>query len=90
VTIDLADEGTLVVLDPEVETITFHNTSAAQYSGFSLYLDGNPVPGSLVPCPVVQECEFSGTGGTEIIGQISLPDVSIPNVAAGTHTVTLA
>src|SRR5262249_41913238 len=52
VTIDLPSAGKLVVVDPEVQGLTFHNLSDATviYSGVSLYLDGNPVANAGVAC----------------------------------------
>ena len=89
VTINLPDAGNLVVLDPDVETIEYRNTSGSivQYPGFSLYLDGNPVPDSYVACTT--QCSVN-PGGYQGTGSIPLPDVSIPDVPAGSHTVTLA
>ncbi len=52
VTINLPTAGNLVVIDPEVESVSFNNPSASTvtYTAVSLYLDGNPVANAAVPC----------------------------------------
>jgi hypothetical protein len=88
VTIDLPVAGKLVVIDPAVESLTFNNPtgSTVTYAGVSLYLDGNPVPNSGVPCT---NCSIPPST-TSSAGPIQLPDLAIPGVSAGSHTLTLA
>jgi hypothetical protein len=86
-TIDMPAPGKLVILDPEVYSVSFINptVSTVHYSAVSLYLDGAPILNGAVPCP----CSLP-PAATSTAGPIQLPDVSIPNVPAGSHTVTLA
>jgi hypothetical protein len=87
VTIDMPQAGKLVVVDPEVQSITFNNPTASTvtYSAVSLYLDQTPVSHGGVPC---QGCQIPPQS-ISTAGPISLPDLSIGNVSAGSHTVTL-
>jgi hypothetical protein len=88
VTIDLPSAGKLVVVDPEIESLSFNNPtgSTVNYAGVGLYLDGNPVPNAGVPCT---SCSIPPSS-TSSAGPIQLPDLSIPGVSAGSHTLTLA
>ncbi len=88
VTIDLPRPGKLVILDPEVESVRFNNptNSTIDYSGVGLFLDGTAVSRSGVQC---SGCSIPPQA-TSAAGPIQLPDLSIPNVSAGSHTLTLA
>ncbi len=88
VTIDMSSAGKLVVIDPEVESLSFNNptSSTVSYSGVSLYLDGKPVTNARVLCTGCSIPPFT----TSSAGPIRLPDLSIPSVSAGSHTLTLA
>ena len=87
-TIDLPSAGNLVVVDPEVESLSFNNPTASTvaYAGVSLYLDGNPVPNARVACT---HCSIPPSS-TASAGPIQLPDLSIPGVSADSHTLTVA
>lgn len=87
VTIDMPRAGKLVIVDPEVESISFNNptNSTVQYTGVSLYLGQAPVSNGAVPCAA---CSIPPQS-TSSAGPIALPDLSIPNVSAGSHTLTL-
>ena len=89
VTIALSSPGKLVVVDPEVESLSFNNptNSTQSYTGVGLYLDGSPVANSGVQCP--SGCSLPPVS-TSTAGPIQLPDLSIASVGAGTHTLTLA
>jgi hypothetical protein len=87
VTINMTSSGTLVVVDPEVEHLSFANTSSGTviYDYIALYLDGKPITGGSVACG----CSLAPFGAASV-GPIPLPEVSVPGVGAGSHTVTIA
>jgi hypothetical protein len=87
VTIDMPRAGKLVIVDPEVYSISFNNpaNSTVQYTGVSLYLDQAPISNGRVPCV---GCSIPPQA-TSTGGPITLTDLSIPNVSAGSHTLTL-
>jgi hypothetical protein len=88
VTITLPSVGRLLVLDPEIESVSFDNptSSPTSYAYVGVYLDGNLVSGGAVACSTCSIPAHS-TGSAS---NIQLPELSIPGVAAGSHTVTLA
>jgi hypothetical protein len=88
VTISLPRAGNLVIVDSEVDSLTFNNptNSTVNYAAVGLYLDGAPVPNGAVLC---QGCSIP-PAGSSVAGPFRLPDLRIPNVSAGMHTLTLA
>ena len=87
-TVTLSSSGTLLVLDPEVESLSINNPTGASisYASVGLYLDGNPITDGTVSCTGCSVMPL----GIAIASNIQLPDLSIPGVSAGTHTLTMA